>query len=242
MNNLFLLAKRNLKEMLRDPLTMVFCLGFPLLMLIALPLIFSGMEVVPEIFKIENYAVGICVFGYCFSALFVALTISGDKNSEFINRIKMSPIKKGIYPLSFVVALLPITILQTLIFFILSLIVKMPFGANLFIATAYLIPSAIFYISAGVLVGVICKTEKHAGPISSIIISLGCMLGGVFMPTENMGVFTTITNLLPFVHTVDIARGVFFGNYACIYPHILWVIGYTAILWIIIAIINKVRK
>ena len=116
MNKLILLAKRNLKEIARDPLSLVFCIGFPVVMLVLLQALFSGMSFTPENFRIENYAVGICVFGYTFSALFVAMNLSGDRSSEFINRLNMSPIKKFHYLGSYVVAMLPVMLFQTVVF------------------------------------------------------------------------------------------------------------------------------
>ena len=242
MNKLKVLTKRNLLEIIRDPLSLVFCLGFPIVMLIIMPLILGGLEYVPNIFEIENYSVGICVFGSCFSALFVAMHISGDKNTEFIKRIRIAPVSHTTYLFSFVLATLPITIIQTVIFLCIGVIFGLPFGLQTLIAVIYLIPSMLFFISAGVLIGSLCKSEKHAGPVSSILISFCGILGGVFMPIEGMGAFTLVANILPFSHTVKIASGVFFNDFACIFPHILWVIGYSLAVWGFIVIISKVKE
>ncbi len=239
MTKIAILIKRNFKEILRDPLSIVFCFVFPAIMLIIMPLIFNGTEYIPNNFLIENYVIGICVFGYCFVALFVALKISCDKSGEFINRIKIAPIKGWWYHLSFVIALIPVTFAQTVIFMAISLIFGLDFSAKIFLAVLYLFPSMLFYISIGVLIGTLCKREEHAGPICSIIITAGSMLGGIFMPTENMGAFTVIINYLPFVHTVKIASGVFQNNLLCFYPHILWVLAWTACVWIAIVFISK---
>lgn len=242
MNKLNALIKRNLKEIIRDPLSLVFCLGFPVVMLVLLQLIFSQVSYIPENFKIENYAVGICVFGYTFSMLFVAMLVAGDKNSEFINRLNMAPISKFTYLLSYFVSMLPIVLFQTIIFFAIALIFGLGFSINLILATIYLLPSAIFYISLGILIGSLCKSEKQTGPISSIIISLTSLLGGVFMPVDDMGIFSTIVNLFPFTHSVKIASGVFQNNLTCIYPHIIWVLGYTILIWIITLLLYKRKK
>lgn len=91
MKKLGALISRNLKETLRDPLSLIFCLAFPVFMLVLMQLIFSGMEFVPENFKIENYANGICVFGFGFVGMFVAMQIASDKNSSFIKRLNVAP-------------------------------------------------------------------------------------------------------------------------------------------------------
>ena len=76
MNKTLLFAKRNIKEIIRDPLSLVFNLAFPIIMLFVLGIITGSLDIVPEQFKIENYSVGICVFGYTFAMLFTAMLIA----------------------------------------------------------------------------------------------------------------------------------------------------------------------
>ena len=242
MNKTVILAKRNLKEIIRDPLSLVFNMAFPILMLFVLGGITNSLEYVPEQFKINNYAVGICVFGYTFAMLFTAMLIAEDKNSEFINRLNMAPIKKSSYIAGYYIAVMPIMAVQTVLFLLSSCILGLAFSYKLAVAFVYLLPSAVFYVVLGVLIGAIVKNGKQAGPVSSIVISGTSMLGGVFMPVENMGVFSTIVNLLPFTHSVKIATGVFGGDFGCIYPHILWVLGYSVVLFVITVLIYKRKK
>ena len=242
MNKLFILTKRNLKEIIRDPLSRVFCLGFPVVMLVLMQFVIGGVADTPANFQITAYSSGICVFGYTFSMLFSAMLIAADKNSEFMSRLYMAPIKKSTYLFSYFLAVLPIMIGQTIIFFALALCFGLPFSANILMAILYLLPSMILYITLGLLLGTLCRTEKQAGPISSIIISLVGMLGGVFMPVAQMGTIGTIANLLPFVHSVQIGTEALVGNFAGIFPHILWILGFALIFWIITLIIFKKKK
>lgn len=242
MNNTFILAKRNLKEIIRDPLSIVFNLAFPLVMLFVLKLITGGLEYIPEQFLINNYSVGICVFGYTFAMLFVAMLIAEDKNSEFISRLNMAPIKKSSYVTGYYIAMLPVMFAQTALFLLCSCLLGLQFSYKLLIVFVYLMPSVLLYITLGVLIGTVVKNAKQAGPVCSIIISATSMLGGVFMPVEDMGAFTTIVNILPFFHSVKIASGVFAGDFGCIYPHILWVVGYAAAVFILTVLLYKRKK
>ena len=131
---------------------------------------------------------------------------------------------------------------QTVLFFLCSCILGLEFSYKIAVAFLYMIPSALLYVVLGVLIGTIVKTGRQAGPVCSIIISGASMLGGVFMPIDGMGAFSTIANLLPFSHSVRIASGVFGGDYGCIYPHILWVIGYAAILFGITVLLYKRKR
>lgn len=241
MSKTFILAKRNLKEIVRDPLSLAFNVGFPIVMLFLLGFLFKNSEYVPEQFKINNYAVGICVFGYTFAMLFIAMMIAEDKNTEFINRLNMAPVGKPSYIAGYYLAMMPVVCFQTVLFLLCACIVGLEFSYRLIIAFVYLIPSEVFYIILGGLIGTLVKSAKQAGPCCSIIITGAAMLGGVFMPIENMGVFTTVTNILPFYHTVKIAE-VFNGDYGCIYPHILWVLGYSAVIFIISVILLRRKK
>lgn len=243
MKKCLILSQRNIKELLREPLSLVFCLGFPLVMLLLMQIIFANIQFVPPNFEITNYASGICVFGYTFTSLFVAMQISSDKNTSFIKRINIAPINKFNYYFSFFLSALPMILIQTVLFFLVALIFNFPFNINLILSIIYLLPSAIFYICIGILIGAICKNEKQTGPISSIFISLVGILGGVFMPINSFsGGFATFINILPFSHSVLIASELEAIGAKCFYPHIFYLLFYIVIIVAIVYIIEKVRK
>ena len=237
MNRFFSLVKRNLLEIVRDKLSLVFCIFFPLIMLVLMQVILGQFSERPQNFEIANYSVGMCVFGYTFVALFVANLIAGDKNTEMYNRLRLAPMSTFCRVLSYVVAVVPIVCVQTVLFLVLSLCFGLPFSIGLVVAFFYLMPSALFYVLLGVLIGLVSKNERQAGSISSIITSTVGIFAGIFMPLEAMGTFADVVNYLPFVHTVGIASGVFGGNFGCIYPHILWVSDYIAltlsVIWVV---------
>ena len=70
-------ANRNAKEMLRDPLTLCFGLGFPLVLILLLSAIQANIPV--PLFEIQHLAPGITVFGLSFMTLFSATLISKDR-------------------------------------------------------------------------------------------------------------------------------------------------------------------
>ncbi len=239
-----ILAKRNLKESVRDPLPFVFCIGFPLVMLLLMQLIFTNMNLpeIPANFAIESYASGICVFGYSFLSMFVAIQIASDKNSAFMKRINISPTGKAVYYLGYFVSALPVALAQTVLFFLIALCFGFPFDVNFLLNIIYLLPSAVFYIVVGMLIGCICKNEKQTSPISSILVSLIGILGGVFMPiTAFDGGFKVFIDILPFGHTVSIGAELFTVGARCIYPHILIILGYIAAILAAVIVIEKIR-
>ena len=242
MKALFALTKRNLKEMIRDPLSAVFCLAFPLVMLALMQIIFLNLEFVPDNFLIENYAAGICAFGYTFTALMVALQISSDKNTSFVKRINISPVGRLTYIASYLCSALPVAIAQTVLFFFVALIFGYKLNLNFLLGIIYLVPSAVMFICFGILFGSLSRNEKQTGPLSSIFISLTGIFGGVFMPVNTFsGGFVTFINLLPFAHSVQIAQELHIKGAGCIYPHILWVLGYAAVAFSAVVIVEKIR-
>ena len=68
------------------------------------------------------------------------------------------------------------------------------------------------------------------------------ILGGVFMPTQGMGVFSDIVNALPFIHTLEIGTSVMAGSFTQSLIHFAWILGYTLVVWAIITILNKRKQ
>lgn len=242
MTKLYALTKRNFKEIIRDPFSLIFCLLFPVFMLVLMRIIFKSMPDVPVNFTLENYSAGICVFGFTFLTLFCCNLIASDKNTEFINRIRVAPVKKITVLSSYFFALVPIAFLQKLLFFAIAAIFGLRIDLNLLIAFIYLIPSEVFYILTGILIGSIAKNEKQGAPFASIIVTVTGIFGGVFMPVETMGGFYKIVKVLPFVHTVKPAAEALSGNFVGIFPHILWILGYGIIIAATTFIINRKKQ
>ena len=90
---MFLFAKRNIKEILRDPINLFFSLGFPLILLVLLSILNSAIppEAKNTMFQIKNLAPGLAMFGSVFMALFAGMLLSKDRTSSFLMRLFTSP-------------------------------------------------------------------------------------------------------------------------------------------------------
>lgn len=86
---------RCLKEILRDPLSLVFGIAFPLVLLFLMSAIQANIPV--AMFQIERLAPGIAVFGLSFITLFSGSLIAKDRTSSFLTRLFASPMKSGEY-------------------------------------------------------------------------------------------------------------------------------------------------
>lgn len=243
MNKLLALTKRNLKEISRDPVSLCFCILAPIVMLVAMQLIFGKTTAEgASMFQIENFAPAIVTFGFSFTALYVALTVSGDNGSSFITRIKISPVKPYIYLLSQILSALPLMAVQTVLFYAISLIFGLKVNLNLLVSMVYLIPIGFFYLSAGILIGVIVKSEKQAGPVSSILITGAGLLGGVWMPLESIGGgFLTLCKILPFYNGVTLSQMAVKGDFNGLIPFLI-TLAWTVVIFAVAVIIFKVKS
>ncbi len=240
MKNSFILAKRNLLESILDPVSIIFCLIFPISMLVLMELIFNSLSTPVMIFEIERFAPGIASFGFTFIMLFTAITVSKDRSESFIKRIIISPVKNFEYLLSYVISDLILSLVQVLVFYAFALIFGLKLNINIIISIIYLIPDILFFSTLGILIGVIVGSEKQSGPVCSIFISLSTMLGGVFMPVEEIGgTFFNICKYLPFYAGINPSRFAILGEYNKVFPDLIIVVLFVGLFIILADLIFK---
>lgn len=207
-------AKRNFLEILRDPISYVFGVGLPVLMLIAMTVINSsvpqGVEL--DIFKIQNLSCGVAVFGLCFVMLSGAILVSKDKTGAFLTRLYTSPMRAHEFIIGYAIPLLCVALVQMMFIFgasaVVGLIVKSPLnllGALLSIVALF--PSAVFFVALGIAFGFLFN-QTSAPPVCSFVITFAGLLGGIWFDCTSVGGFIeTICRILPFFNAVLSARG-----------------------------------
>lgn len=221
-------AGRNAKEILRDPLTAGFGLGFPVVLLLLLSAIQSNIPV--ELFAIRELAPGIAVFGLSFMTLFSATLISKDRTGALLQRLYTTPLTSADYILGYTLPLLPIALAQCLICFLVALILGLEFSANIFYGLLAILPAAVFFIGLGLLCGSVLSDKQVGGICGALLTNLAGWLSGIWFDLDLVGGwFKTIANLLPFVHAVELERAVIAGNYENMFPHLWWVAGYAVV-------------
>ncbi|WP_243522557.1 ABC transporter permease [Bacillus pseudomycoides] len=224
-------SSRNRKEILRDPLTLLFGIGLPIIIMF----LFSMMQKnIPfDLYNIENLTPGVIVFSFSFLTLFSGMLISKDKSSSFLMRIFASPMSASDYITGYALPLLPVAILQTVICFISAFFLGLSFNANVLVATFILIIIAMLYIGFGLLLGTYF-TDKQVGGIFAIFVNLTTWLSGNWFKLDMIGgTFKTIGYALPFAHAVDATRFALSGEYRDLVVPLSWVVGYTIIIFVI---------
>ncbi len=231
MNRLISFSSRVTKEILRDPLTLIFGLGFPVVLLLLLTAIQSNIPV--QIFQLEKLTPGIAVFGYSFLTLFSAQLVSKDRSSAFLHRLFTTPLTASDYILGYTLPLIPMALVQCVICYIAAVILGLEITSEIASAIILTLPSALFFIGLGLLCGTLLNEKAVGGLCGALLTNLTAFLSGAWFDLEMAGdAFKTIGYLLPFAHSVDIGRAALAGNISDTAPHILWAAGYMAVVFI----------
>lgn len=235
-------AKRCGKEILRDPLTLIFGLGFPIILLLLLSLIQSNIPT--DLFTIEKLTPGITIFGYSFISLFAATLISKDRENSFLHRLYTTPIKSTDFILGYTLPLIPISIIQSVICYLVAFILGLTPTINVLFALLSLIPVSIFYISLGLLFGSIFNVKQVGAICGALLTNLSAWLSGIWFDISYIGAISKIANLLPFYHAVELEKLIINGNLDNLFFHFIVVIIYTIITLIlaIVVFIKQMRK
>lgn len=221
-------AKRCAGEILRDPLNLAFGLGFPIVLLLLLSAIQANVPV--ELFAIAHLAPGISVFGLAFMTLFSATLIAKDRESALLQRLYTTPMTPEDFILGYMLPMLPIALAQSVVSYLVAIVLGLPVTVNVLLAVIFNIPVAVFYIALGLLCGSIMNVKQVGGICGALLTNLSAWLSGVWFDLELVGgVFMKIAKALPFWHAVELERAVVAGDYAAVMPHLLWVAGYAAV-------------
>lgn len=233
-------AKRNFKEIIRDPLNLCFGIGFPVVLILLLSAIQSSIPV--PLFEIQSLTPGITVFGLAFMTLFTATLISKDRSTSFLNRLYTTPLKPLDFILGYTLPIIPISILQSIICFMFAMIFGLDVSINIILAILLMIPVSILFISLGLLFGSILNDKQVGGICGALLTNLTAWLSGAWFDLKLVGgVFEKIAYALPFVHAVEMERAVLIGNYGEIFMHLLVVLAY-ALVSLILAVIFFLKQ
>ena len=236
-------SNRNAKEILRDPLNLIFGLGFPIVLLLLLSAIQANIPV--SLFEIASLTPGIAVFGLSFMTLFSATLIAKDRSSSLLQRLYTTPLSSKDFILGYILPILPICIVQAVICYAVAILLGLEITANILLSVIATLPVALFFISVGLLCGSMLTDKQVGGVCGALLTNLSAWLSGTWFDLELVGgAFKKVAYALPFVHAVEMERAVLRGSYADIFPHIYWIIGYAAVVTItaVLAFLHQMRK
>lgn len=218
-------ANRNFKEIIRDPLSIIFSIILPLFLLY----IFKQFKIPNKVYNIENFTPGIIIFSLSFITMFTSSLVAKDRSTSLITRLGVSPMKSIDYILGYSISVLPIVLIQNILFFMTAMLLGLNFSINIIYTILVSIPISLLFISLGILIGTI-TTEKSSSGISSIVVQLVAFTSGMYFSTDMVGnTFSTICKILPFQSTLNITKSVLNNSYNNILTSTLIVVIYTII-------------
>lgn len=198
-------AARNARELLRDPLTLFFGAGFPLVLLYLLSLIQQNIPV--PLFEIHRLAPGVAAFGLTFIALFSALLISKDRTGSLMMRLCASPMRPADFILGYLLPLIPLAAAQIALCLLAAVPLGLTFNLRALACLLTLMPAAILYIAIGLLCGTLLSDRQVGGVCGALLTNVCAWLSGVWFDLELLGGgFRAVCELLPFANAVSAAR------------------------------------
>ena len=214
------------KELWRDPLTLGFGLGFPVVLLLLLSAIQQNVPV--PLFEIQHLAPGVTVFGLSFISLFSATLVARDRESAFLQRLYTTPLTPWDFILGYMLPLLPLALTQGAVCYGAALLLGLPLTGDIVSALVMLLPMSVFYIALGLLCGSVFTVKQVGSICGALLTNLSAWLSGVWFDLTLVGdAFKSIANVLPFVHMVELERALLAGDLAAALPRLAPVLGYT---------------
>ena len=236
-------AKRNVKEILRDPLTLLFGLGFPIILILLLSAIQASVPV--ELFKIDSLTPGITIFGLSFMSLFSATLISKDRSSALLQRLYTTPLTSLDFILGYTLPIIPISVAQSVVCYAVALLLGLTPTVNILLAILFIIPISILFIAIGLLCGSVLNDKQVGGICGALLTNICAWLSGTWFDLKLVGgEFEAAAYALPFVHAVEMEKAILKGDFGGMFPHIYWVLAYTVVLLItaVYLFLHKMKK
>ena len=222
-------AKRNTKEILRDPINLAFGLGFPLVLLLLLSAIQANIPV--PLFEIQHLTPGITVFGLSFMTLFSATLIAKDRGSALLQRLYTTPLTALDFILGYTLPILPISVMQSAICYAAAAALGLDITVNVLYALIGIIPISLLYIALGLLCGSVFTDKQVGGICGGLLTNLSAWLSGTWFDLDLVGgAFRKIAYALPFVHAVEMERALLSADLRGALTHLPWVLGYAFLL------------
>ncbi len=220
------LAKRNLIEVWRDPLSLGLTVGLPVLLLLVLQL----LDGVGEFFSATNLAPGIVLFGFVMLMFSSAMSLSRDRESALFSRLLTTPLRSNDFVTAYSLPYVPVAILQGVMLFGIGLFLGLEIEGSVALVFLILLVTAVFYIGLGMIMGALFSPKTIPFVYSAIL--LLTIFGGAWMDLAAIGgPLQSVGNALPFAHALDATRDIMSNgaDFDAIATDFYWVVGYTLV-------------
>ena len=208
---IWIFGKRTAKEILRDPMSLGFGLGFPLILLGLMTLIQNNIPV--SLFEIGHLTPGITAFGLSFLCLFTATLVSKDRGGSLMARLRATPMRSGDFFFGYLLPLIPLALGQMAVTYGAALVLGLEPTLKILPAMLVQLPVAVFHLSLGILCGCLLNERQVGGVCGALLTNLSAWLSGAWFDLKLVGgALERFANLLPFAPAVDAGRQILAGT------------------------------
>jgi len=142
-----------------------------------------------------------------------------------------SPLTATGFIIGYIMPIIPMAIGQSAICLIAALFLGLNLSINVLLVLIVFLPAVLLFIGIGLLAGTLLNDKLVGGICGALLTNLSAWLSGTWFDLDLVGgTFKSVAYLLPFVHAVDAGKATLAGNYALIFPHLLWVTGYAIVI------------
>jgi ABC-2 type transport system permease protein len=221
------LAKRNLKEVWRDPLSLAIALVLPLVLLLVLQSI--GSEDVPMLMP-TMLTPGVTLFGFVMLMFSAAMILARDRETALLARLLTTPLRSSDFVFAYSLPYVLASAVLTIVLFAVGAVVGLENNGSVALVALVLFVIAVFYVALGMILGAVFTVTQVSGGYAVVL--LLTIFGGAWFDLEDIGgAFETVGNVLPFKHALDATRAVMAdgARFGDITTDLAWVGGYTGI-------------
>jgi ABC-2 type transport system permease protein len=221
------LAKRNFKEVWRDPVSLSITIALPALLLLVLQA-FGGEEI--PYLTATLLTPGILLVGFVMLLFSSALILSRDRESALFSRLLTAPLRSSDFVSAYSLPYVPVAIIQGILIFGIAAFLGLESNGSFVLVFLVMLVMAVFYIGLGMILGSLLSPAPLSGAYTAVLL-LTIFGGAWFDLAEIGGVFQTVGNALPFAHALDAARAVMVegAGFSEIAADFYWVFGYALV-------------
>jgi len=223
------LARRNLKEATRDPLTIGVTIALPVGLMVIIGLLGRQIgEDAPQL-SAAMLVPGIALFGFAMLVFSSGFLLARDRENALLARLLTAPLKPTDFIAAYSLPYIPVAVAQMVAVFLVGALLGLEVSGGAGIAFLVLLVMSVGYIGLGMLLGSVL-TSKQVGFAYTIVL-LPTIFSGTWFELEIFGGgFTTVMKALPFAHALDAARDVMVhgAGVGDVATDLYWVLGYSA--------------
>ena len=219
------LARRNVKEVIRDPLSLGIAVALPLVLLLTLQAL--GGDDTPFLTP-TLLTPGIVLFGFVMVMFSSAMILSRDRETSLLARLLTTPLRSSDFVSGYSLPYLLVAIVQATVLLTVGAMLGLDSDGSVVLVALILAVMAVFYVALGMILGAVLTVAQTSGAYAVVLILT--IFGGAWFDLEEIGgVFLTIGDVLPFKHALDATRAVMADGAGLgdIATDVYWIGAYT---------------